>query len=316
MDPSTANSLADAVAPLGVLATYMIILYAIFYAYAKLVADKFEEGRKKKQFIEYVLVVAAMIFFFTGGFEWVEKQLGLNIAYARADKFLTDQREWLTGIIIAVGGLQALTGVIASIKVNLALVSASIGKFFVPAERLLSELFTALIGVAWSIWLHYCLLVFGHIVSMKVFIPIGMGMRMVKHFETPGAFLLALGITFYFIFPLFVCYIYIPAANELSSQSVTANNLNVLKSNLQQQIEEIKQNPAEAFKIGTYLSILNTFENFVFNTLLSFVIRLIAIWVIMPLFIGFLTLLTIISLTMAIGGRNNALIVLFRRLMI
>ena len=214
-----------------------------------------------------------------------------------------------TSAISALFGLNAVLGMISSIKINALVISFSFGYAFAPVMSEIQFIIKALGEVAIGTMVQSTILVFASVSALSTIIPIGMVMRSFYVTRKVGGFLIALGIGIYAVLPLsYVLNMFI--ANSYSAIAFPAEINQTMYSAVSSEgtLLDIGQNPNQTTesgfgsKISGLISGISDSFSQLINQALAYVSYLIAYAFVLPAFSLVLTVISIRELAVMLGG--------------
>ena len=214
-----------------------------------------------------------------------------------------------TSAISALFGLNAVLGMISSIRINALVVSFSFSYAFAPVISEIQFIIKALGEIAIGAMVQSAILVFASVSALSTVIPIGMVMRSFYVTRKVGGFLIALGVGIYAVLPMsYVLNMFI--ANSYSSVAFPAEIGQTMYSAVSTEgtLLSIGQNPNQTAGSGfggeisgLISGVSNSFAQLI-NQALAYVSYLIAYAFVLPAFSLVLTVISIRELSMILGG--------------
>lgn len=271
----------------------------------------------KSEMVSVMLVVAFAGFCYGGGLLWLLDLLGLDYIYREAFDFLiTVVRHIMEAQILAITiyTLAAVAKGVADSIAHIPLVGGAL-YFLVAAPEaqanliqnyIMKSVLPSLRLPLMMVFMHISLLEIGAL-STKVFLPAGLIMRVLPPTRIAGAFLIALTVALWAVFPFTIVYVYKPMYEEADKTAI-----DTAKGELQRWIDELKNKKddilqsIESGNIGQplvtgFAAVLDAVITPMITFFTLFIALLYTRWVLIPFVNLILLILLVASLTEMMG---------------
>ena len=208
----------------------------------------------------------------------------------------------VTTLMVALLGLNTILGIIASISINLVVVSISLGSVVNPLTSQIMYFIRILTTISTGVLVQSAILIFISLTATTIILPTGLILRSFYPTRKMGGFLIALAIGLYVVLPLS----YVMNAMIANSYYQTASNNSIVSltssaSSFKNTLTGIPQIRNQS-DYGSAISFLNTVTNGIsgisnyFSGIINWLVSSVAYFIVYTFILpGFSLILTIIS---------------------
>ncbi len=199
----------------GKLAVYGGMVVILFYIGRFILSGGSDTTESRQKLLSTMFIIILAGFAFTGGISWTGQIMGENVLYNHANNFLNKQFIDATSEFELFLGISTALDVVSSVKLSAVVVSVKAGALLQPIMTLMNKITWSLWDFIISISIQKVLLIFGHRYAMGTLFPLGLIAYLFPGFKKAGAFLIALSLALWIIFPLTVVVILEPVTQMI-----------------------------------------------------------------------------------------------------
>ncbi|GCC10627.1 hypothetical protein IPdc08_00660 [archaeon] len=304
----------------GKLAVYGGIVVILFYIGRFILSGGSDTTESRQKLLSTLFIIILAGFAFTGGVSWTGQILGENVLYNHANNFLNKQFTDASAEFELFLGVSTALDVVSSVKLSAVVVSVKAGALLQPITTFMNK-------ITWSVWdfiisisIQKVLLIFGHRYAMTTLFPLGLISYLFPGFRKAGAFLIALSLALWIVFPLTVVVILEPVTqmvHEDPSSYIKTFSVKHLISEVVNSIKNVIPSPLSGQTQPPSLYQISNASTTGSNALLSLIFvaplaaiftwwaKMFIIWYFIPAINIVFFIIVVFSLTEELGGETS-----------
>lgn len=213
----------------------------------------------------------------------------------------------ITGLLVALAGLNVILGIIGSISVNLVVVSFSFSSAISPFLNQIQYIIGILTALSIGVVVQSAIITFIALTATTIILPLGLILRTFSPTRKLGGFFIAVSVGTYIVLPLsYLLNVSLINAYTTNFDTRSINQLTVNASSVEWQITSANLHSVQALSlfssVSNALSDLLNQLNTLFNSLIYFLSALIVQVFILPAFSLIITAVSIKELAQLLGS--------------